>query len=165
MDVRFHDAKRNCLYFKHIYGDAWRFRKDGTERSKEERQNFEKRIFPIRDGRPKSEGEIVFKTGRVRVIDDIGDPSGHLTSKTFKEVKRVIVAPLPSAQGEMLGVLDIRSVEKGAFPKNAETIFSLLGQQIGLCYQILKVFDEKRERFDRKRRTYEIPGASAENTN
>ncbi len=156
MDVRFHDAKRNCLYFKHIYGDAWRFRNDGTERSKEERQNFEKRIFPIRDGRPQSEGEVVFQTRRVRVIDDIGDPSGHLTSKTFKEVKRVIVAPLPSAQGEMLGVLDIRSVEKGKFPKNAVTIFSLLGQQIGLCYQILKVFDEKRQRFDRKRRTYEI---------
>jgi signal transduction histidine kinase len=126
MDVRLLDEKTNELYFATTYGRAW------LEGSDENIQQRKQKRFTVL-GQPQSAGAYVFQTGKLHVIRNVRrDP---YYSETFPRTKRVIVAPI-GVERERYGVLDIRGTGERDFPKHAEAIAELLGQQLGLYHYL-----------------------------
>jgi signal transduction histidine kinase len=122
MDIRLLDLENRELYFAETRGNIWN---EGTEQEIVERRS---RRFPITDGPPNSAGAQVFKTGRVYLIPDtLRDP---YYSETFSS-GRMIIAPI-KVKSEVFGVLDIRTIGKADFPRHADVVAELLGQQLGL---------------------------------
>ncbi|MCI0488511.1 MAG: GAF domain-containing protein [Blastocatellia bacterium] len=126
MDVRLFDDKTNELYFATTYGRAWQ------EGSEGEIQQRKARRFTVL-GRPKSAGAYVFQTGRLHLVHDVRRDDYY--SETFPKAKCIIVAPI-SVEKEKYGVLDIRGTGGQEFPKHAEAIAELLGQQLGLYHYL-----------------------------
>jgi len=126
IDVRLLDEKTHELYVAKTYGKAW---DDGSE---EEIQKRRQRRFPVR-GKPGSAGAYVFQTGRLYVLYDVHQD--HYYSETFPGTERMLIAPI-SVEEEKFGVLDIRGTGGRNFPKHAEAIAELLGQQLGLYHYL-----------------------------
>lgn len=128
LDIRLRDEKSNELYFARTYGDAW---KEGT---RDEVLDRTTRRFPISD-KATSAGAFVTQTGKVYLVSD-ADQADYYDPTFPERTKRFIVAPL-KVQDEVLGVLDIRSIHDGAFPRNVQTIVELIAQQLGLYYHLV----------------------------
>lgn len=127
MDVRLFDEGTNELYFAETFGKAW---SKGTEQEIDQRR---RRRFSVL-GNPSSGGAHVFLTRKVYIVQGPDDP---YYSETFPDTKRVIIAPI-SVEDEIFGVLDIRATHETPFPKHAEAIAELLGQQLGLYHYLAK---------------------------
>lgn len=125
MDVRLLDENSNELYFATTHGSAW---KEGSEGEIEKRKL---RRFSVKPA--SSAGAHVFNSGKLYVVKDAQKDPHY--SETFPFVKRMIIAPI-SVEKEKFGVLDIRAIKESEFPKHAEAIAELLGQQLGLYHYL-----------------------------
>jgi signal transduction histidine kinase len=133
MDVRLLN-KEGELYFATTRGQAWH---EGTEAEINKRRE---RKFSLSG--EVSAGAHVFNTGQLYVVKNSEiDP---YYSKTFPFIKRMIVAPI-SVQREKFGVLDIRAIRESDFPRHAEAIAELLGQQLGLYHYLSNTIGKLRE--------------------
>jgi signal transduction histidine kinase len=132
IDVRLWDESTNELYFAETAGRYW------SEGKQDEVRRRRQRTFPLD---AKSAGAKVFKEGVVHLMPDVNlDPD---YSGTFGGIKRMIVAPIQVAD-KKFGVLDIRGIGESNFPKHAEAIAGLLGQQLGLYYYLATIIRELR---------------------
>lgn len=127
-DVRLLDEEKQELYFADTHGTAWQ------KGSKEEFHRRLQRRFPVRETPPKSAGAHVFQTRKTYVIPDVRDQRCYY-SETFPDTKRIIVAPIRVAD-KFFGILDIRGTGKRNFPRHAEAIGDVLGQQLGLYHYL-----------------------------
>ncbi len=135
MDVRLVDERTNELYFATTKGPAWD-RGDETEIEQRKLRRFSL------VNKAESAGAHVFKTGKLYVVKDAAiDP---YYSKTFPFIKRMIIAPI-SVERERFGVLDIRATRESDFPKHAEAIAELLGQQLGLYHYLTNTIGRLRK--------------------
>jgi K+-sensing histidine kinase KdpD len=132
MDVRLLDDKTNELYFAETYGRGWN---QGDEHEIELRRL---RRFPVA-GEVRSAGAHVFLTKRPYVVYGSSDP---YYSETFPNTNGMIIAPI-GVEEETYGVLDIRATG-AAFPRNAETMAELIGQQLGLYHYLARTIGHVR---------------------
>jgi signal transduction histidine kinase len=135
MDVRLFDDKTNQLYFATTHGPAWA---QGDEAEIDERRS---RRFPITKSNT-SAGAYVFNRNRLYVVEN--SKTDPYYSETFPFVKRMIIAPI-SVEREKFGVLDIRAIKESVFPKHAEAIAELLGQQLGLYHYLSNTIGKLRK--------------------
>lgn len=127
-DVRLLDENAKELYFAATHGPAWE-KGSGGEIDRRKR-----RRFPVTDKPAKSAGAHVFQTGKLYEIPDVR-MDGAFYSETFPDTRRMIVAPI-SSEEEFFGVLDIRGTGERDFPRHAQVIANLLGQQLGLYHYL-----------------------------
>src|SRR5205085_2780477 len=135
MDVRLLDARTNELYFAKTRGTAW---DQGNIAEIEDRK---RRRFSLK-GQRESAGAHVFKTAKLYVVRDADTDPYY--SRTFPFIKRMIIAPI-SLEREKFGVLDIRATRDSDFPKHAEAIAELLGQQLGLYHYLTNTIGKLRK--------------------
>ncbi|MCC7360240.1 MAG: GAF domain-containing protein [Anaerolineales bacterium] len=84
-------------------------------------------------------------TGRARIALDVGADAVHFVNPDLPETHSEMAAPL-RARGVVLGVLDVQSVETGAFtPEDAEVLQSL-ADQIGLALDNTRLLQETQRR-------------------
>lgn len=129
MDIRMLDPGTRELYFYEKLGEAWL-----TGNLTEITQRSTKR-FRVDDASPQSLGVLVFQKGGVLELPQVRDHP--IYNETFPSAKRMIIAPIVSVEGEHFGVLDIRSTKDIPFARNAKSIATLLGQQLGLFKTLL----------------------------
>jgi signal transduction histidine kinase len=127
MDIRLLDEQKGELYFAITHGQEWN-NSSGENHS----QSLTTRRFTVR-GDPQSAGAYVFRTGKPYIIPDVENSPFY--SEMFPGTKRLIIAPI-SVEEEIFGILDIRGTGERDFPKNALSIATLLGQQLGLYYHL-----------------------------
>jgi signal transduction histidine kinase len=135
MDVRLFDEATKELYFATTHGTAWN---QGSDDEIEERKR--RRFSTVRV--PESAGAHVFNTGQIYVVQNAATDPYY--SKTFPFIKRMIIAPI-SVERERFGVLDIRATRESDFPKHAEAIAELLGQQLGLYHYLTNTIGRLRK--------------------
>ena len=141
LDVRLYDPKTRSLGFYVDYGKAWN---EGTTAEIKERRN---RRFPVGEGPMESAGARVFRTDECQLISDVSiDPFYRFT---FPNVKRMIIAPISSAQvgskRQKYGVLDVRDRGPTEFPRQAKLMATLLGQQLGLYHIVASAIGDLNE--------------------
>jgi signal transduction histidine kinase len=134
-DVRLLDEEKQQLYFEEVHGEAW---ERGTP---EEIKKRKEKRFDVNGNPPDSAGAHVLQTGEVYLVPDVNDEKYHY-SKTFKDTKRIIVAPITvgsSSNGDngIFGVLDVRGTDNRDFSRSAEAIAKLLGRQLGLYHHLV----------------------------
>ena len=124
MDVRLLNNEGK-LYYATTRGQAWH---EGTDAEINERRE---RKFSLTG--EESAGAHVFNTGQLYVVEDAENDQYY--KKAFPFIKRMIIAPI-SVENEKFGVLDIRALRESDFPRHAEAIAELLGQQLGLYHYL-----------------------------
>jgi signal transduction histidine kinase len=128
LDVRMLDKDADVLKFARTYGAAW------DEGSEEDVHSRLKKEFNVDRTSPASTatsaGAYVFRTGATYVISNVHDRAPYFDS-TFDQTTCMIIAPI-RVKDDIIGVLDIRGTGPKPFPKHAEHMAALLGQQIGL---------------------------------
>ena len=135
MDVRLLDHEKKELYFAEVHGDAW---KEGSTLEIQQRRN---RRFPVTAKPPQSAGAHVCQTGRPYAVQDTSNDPYY--SETFSNVECMLLAPITVAN-TVVGVLDIRGLQKSPFPKSAEASAELLGRQLGLYHYLATLIGELR---------------------
>lgn len=130
LDIRMLDSETQKLFFAETLGDGWN---NGTQG---EIRNRKRVTFPIEVRPPQSAGAHVYQTGKVHLIKNMDEDPYFARLKLFPDIKRMLLAPIKVAD-DVLGVLDILSTQDRNFPRNAEGIAELIGQQIGL-YRYLR---------------------------
>ncbi len=155
-DVRLLDRDTGELCFTEASGSVWA---DGNQEIPQERRS---RRFPVRPDGPLSPGARVFGTGIVRTVPEV--EAEPLYSVVFPGVKGMVIAPIRSG-GEVLGVLDLLSRTDRPFPRHAESIADLFGQQLGLYHSLAALIrkhdeaaNELRQLLGRQSQTYEDLG-------
>jgi signal transduction histidine kinase len=135
-DVRLYDEDTGELGFVAFDGEAW------EKGSPNEIENRKKKRFNVVEEPPKSAGAYVYQTGEVYVISDVEKDPYYLP--VFLATKRKIVAPI-GIRSKLYGVLDIRGIGPDDFPRHAEAIAQLVGQQLGLYHYCAEKIKELRK--------------------
>jgi signal transduction histidine kinase len=135
MSVSLYDESTNELYFAQTHGKAWH---EGDERTIATRLG---QRFPLADDPPSSASALVFQTGQVYFRNDLRDAPNY--AGLFPQTRRIIIAPIGVAN-QRFGVLAIRSTRLPPFPRYAEPIAELLGQQLGLYRQLASTIQRLR---------------------
>lgn len=131
--IRLHNAARNELYFSEFSPEA------ETELKRMRKTKSALPTFPIKP-RSKYAGVRVFLTGKpYAMIDAHSDPCYH---PIFPSVNRMLIVPI-GVGDERDGVLDLRWNKK-TIPPYAEEIALLLGQQLGIYKQLVKLVTSQR---------------------
>lgn len=133
LDVRLLDEKERVLRFVRTYGKAW---KEGGEKEYQNRLGIP---FDVDERPPRSAGAFVFQQGITYPIADVRQT--HFYHETFRSVTRMIVTPI-RVKNDIIGVLDIRGTGEGEFPKYANQMAELLGQQIGMYSYLATTISE-----------------------
>lgn len=148
IDIRLLDEERRELYFVATRGKAW---EEGDSEKIHERLV---RRFPVDPKPPLSAGAYVVQTGRTYLIPDTRDTKIYY-SPTFPDgTRRMICVPI-GVEGKVLGVLDIRGTTERDFPRYAQPIAELLGQQLGLYHYLVRTIAELRRLQKQHAQTYE----------
>jgi GAF domain-containing protein len=124
LDVRVLDKDKGALKFASTYGAAW------AEGSEDDVRTRLQKTFSIKDLSPTSAGAYVFREGITYVIANVHERLPYFDS-TFNQTTCMIIAPI-RVKDDIIGVLDIRGTGPKPFPKHAEHMAALIGQQIGL---------------------------------
>jgi len=134
-DVRLLGPGDQQLRFAETYGHLW-----STDDSKVV-DDIRKKTFSL-DDPATSVSAWVVQNCSTRVVPDVSTESIYDT--LFPNARSLIIAPV-IARNKVVGVLDICSVEDGEFPRYADMIASLLGQQIGLYHKFTSTVCDLRD--------------------
>jgi signal transduction histidine kinase len=128
VDVRLITPDTNELYWFETGAEAWPADQSIFI------DRFKQRRWKLSSDMDMSAGARVVRTQRVELIANVDvDPA---YSQTFDGVTWTIIAPIASSDTRF-GVLDIRSTHQVGWPKYAEEVAKLIGQQLGLYHQYL----------------------------
>ncbi|MBS1787713.1 MAG: GAF domain-containing protein [Acidobacteria bacterium] len=138
LDVRLlkQEEHSGYFYFETTYGKAWH---RGGE---SERQKRLKTRFHLNNSLPQSAGEHVYKTRQTYVIPDVRAKQA-IYQEVFPDVQRMIVAPI-FRKNEVTGLFDIRGTGNRVFPEYAKHMAEVLGQLIGLSYDLICEIRDKK---------------------
>ena len=126
IDIRLMDEKSDELYFALTPGQEW------TEARKACR-------FPASRKPPQSAGAWVFQNAKLRVMADVSNDKYY--KEVFPETKSMMIVPIQSAD-RVYGVVDIRNTGSSQFATYAQQMAELLGQQLGLYYELIRTVGE-----------------------
>lgn len=134
LDIRLIEPNEPVLKFVRTLGVSW---------NEGEKADIEKRLektFRVDEHPPKSAGAHVFQTGETYVISDArANPTYY--DPTFSQTTGLVLAPI-RVQDDIIGVLDVRSTRKKPFPRYAEYMAAVLGQQLGLYHYLRLAVEE-----------------------
>jgi GAF domain-containing protein/HAMP domain-containing protein len=84
---------------------------------------------------------FVADVGVSRIALDVGEDAVHFNNPDLPETRSEMAVPLES-QGEIIGVIDVQSLEKGAFTDRNVTIIKTLSDQITLAIKNAQLLKE-----------------------
>ncbi|NBD34617.1 MAG: GAF domain-containing protein [Chloroflexi bacterium] len=91
--------------------------------------------------------------GEARVALDIGDDPFFLHNPDLPDTRSEIALPL-QARGEIIGALDVQSVEPEAFTSEDVTVLQTLADQVAVAVDNARLFAETQEALEAARRAY-----------
>lgn len=136
LSVRLVDEATRELYYVATFGEHWL-----AGSVAEIEQRFKQR-FPIDLKPAQSNGARAVQERRPVVVQDVKKVPSCF--EVFKDVRREIVAPI-TAGDQVIGVLDIASTGKSPFPRHAEMVAKLLGEQLGLYHDLAIAMQQQRK--------------------
>lgn len=83
----------------------------------------------------------VAASGTTRVALDVGEDAVHFTNPDLPETHSEVAVPM-ELRGEIIGVIDIQSKEKGAFSDQDVAIIKSLADQIALAIENARLLEE-----------------------
>jgi len=84
---------------------------------------------------------FVAQTGKPRIVLAVSEDSAFLNHPDFPDSRSEIVLPLKSGD-QVIGVLDIQSIEANAFTESDISILSILADQVGITIQNLLLYEQ-----------------------
>lgn len=145
MDVRLYDEVHDCLVFKYFRG--WEYRVDGSKRPDDEIKMLKRRTS-CASGKPDSIASYAYQIGEIQVVHDVSnrEQAPHY-NEIFPEVRQLVSTPIQAGHNSF-GVLTVRTTKEGRLPKHVATIFALIGQQLGLYFQLNQLLKEQTITYD-----------------
>jgi len=83
----------------------------------------------------------VTQTGKPRIALDVGEDANYFTNPELPSTHSEMALPL-KAGNEIIGALDIQSIEVGAFADEDFRVLSALANQVSLAIQNARLFDQ-----------------------
>jgi len=108
------------------------------------------------------EGMVGYVTGQgqPRIALDVGDDAVFFENPDLPETRSEIALPL-QARGEIIGALDVQSVEPEAFTEEDVAVLQTLADQVGVAISNARLFQQAEESLAAERRAYgELSGKS-----
>jgi len=88
----------------------------------------------------------VTQTGKPRIALNVGEDANYFTNPELPSTHSEMALPL-KAGSEIIGALDIQSIEVGAFTDEDVKILSTLADQVSLAIQNARLFDQAQKTF------------------
>ncbi len=101
---------------------------------------------------PKSIVGYAASLGAPRVALDVGADSVFLRNPDLPETRSELALPLMVA-GQVIGVLDVQSIESNAFPQEEVSALNVLANQVATALENARLFSETRASLEDARRT------------
>lgn len=86
----------------------------------------------------------VTSAGQARIALDVGTDAVFFDNPDLPETRSEVALPL-MARGQIVGALDIQSIESEAFDQEDITVFQTLADQIGVALDNARLFEESQE--------------------
>jgi PAS domain S-box-containing protein len=102
----------------------------------------------------------VAKTGQPRIALDVGKDAVYFDNPDLPQTRSEIALPL-KVREQIIGVLDVQSIEPGAFSGEDIEILQVLADQIALAIDNTRLLDESRQALRELENTYRSMVASA----
>ncbi|HBX69534.1 MAG TPA: hypothetical protein DEH25_09180 [Chloroflexi bacterium] len=96
----------------------------------------------------------VSDTGNSRIALDTGDDAVYFNNPDLPETRSETALPL-RVRGEVIGVLDVQSVESNAFSQDDISVLETLADQIANALHTARLFQQVDESLEIQRRVYE----------
>jgi signal transduction histidine kinase len=122
MDIRLLDEEKKYLNVVAVQGEVWKKNPRALPRR-----------YAVNENPPQSGGDYVYQNKTVYHVIDVEDPQFVYVRPTLFGTKRALLAPI-QVGSNFFGVLNIRSLRDGKFPKYTESMAGLIGQQLGLYH-------------------------------
>lgn len=95
----------------------------------------------------------VIRSGRPAVALDVGDDAVSFHNSDLPETRSQVVLPL-LARGEIIGALDVQSVEAEAFSDEQVAVLQTLADQVATAISNARLFQQVQENLEAERRAY-----------
>jgi len=95
----------------------------------------------------------VTSTGQPRISLDVGDDAVFFNNPDLPETRSEMALPL-SVRNQVIGALDIQSVEPNAFDDADITILRIVADQVAISIENARLFEELQESIEATRRAY-----------
>ena len=101
------------------------------------------------------EGIVGYVTGygEPRVALDVGRDAAHFDNPDLPETRSEMALPL-KARGEILGALDVQSIEPEAFSEQDVAVLQTLADQVALAISNARLFEQAQQALEAERRSY-----------
>ena len=95
----------------------------------------------------------VVQQGEPRIALDVGEDAVYFDNPDLPNTRSEMALPM-RARGEMIGALDVQSVEPGAFSQEDVAVLQTLADQIALAIDNARLFQQVQESLEAERRAY-----------
>jgi PAS domain S-box-containing protein len=101
------------------------------------------------------EGIVGYVTdvGEPRVALDVGKDAAFFDNPDLPETRSEVALPL-RARGEIIGALDVQSVEPDAFSQEDVEVLQILADQVAVAISNMRLFQQAQESLEAERRAY-----------
>lgn len=94
-------------------------------------------------------------TGNPRIALDVGEDAYHFSNPDLPETRSELTIPLRSGE-IIIGALDVQSKEPGAFDEDDLLVLQMLGDQLAVALENVRLIETQREVAHRRRRIIEV---------
>ncbi len=95
----------------------------------------------------------VVRQGEGRIALDVGEDAVYFDNPDLPQTRSEMALPL-QARGEIIGALDVQSVEAGAFSQEDVSVLQTLADQVALAISNARLFRQSQESLEAERRAY-----------
>jgi GAF domain-containing protein len=95
----------------------------------------------------------VISHGEARIALDVGADAVHFDNPDLPETRSEVALPL-RARGEIIGALDVQSIEPGAFSQEYVAVLQTLADQVAVALSNARLFRQAQESLAAERRAY-----------
>ncbi|HIE38100.1 MAG TPA: GAF domain-containing protein [Anaerolineae bacterium] len=104
-------------------------------------------------------GDVV-GSGEMRVVPDVGEEAAYLDNPDLPQTRAAIALPL-KVRGQLIGVLDVRSTEAGAFAEEEVAALRTLADQLAVGLENARLFAQSQSSLDEMSRLYQVMAGEA----
>lgn len=95
----------------------------------------------------------VTEVGEPRLALDVGEDAAFFDNPDLPETRSEVAIPL-RARGEIIGALDVQSVEPDAFSQEDVEVLQILADQVAVAISNTRLFQQAQESLEAERRAY-----------
>jgi GAF domain-containing protein len=95
----------------------------------------------------------VAQQGQPRIALDVGEDAVHFDNPDLPDTRSEMALPL-RARGELIGVLDVQSVQPGAFQQEDIQVLQTLADQVALAIDNARLLQQAQESLEAERQAY-----------